>query len=295
MRRRAVMAAWVLTIGLALAESAGCNWLNLRDREESRPIPPEQLERIQQISERAQSAIDRGDYVNARADLVQLVNEEPDSPEALQRLGSVLMLEGRLPEAESSFHAALARDRDYVEAILGLGEVETLRGDTASALKRFETAILIDPRRPRAHYLLGRAREAVGQTDEALASYFRALEFDPNDVHSIVRIAAIQLARSQPDQALSRLDQAIELVSADGEARALRGLAHWKLHHIPEAIADLRAAAQRLPNRPDIYYNLALVLEADHKQTDARTAAEQALRLAPTDSAVRQLSERLRR
>jgi tetratricopeptide (TPR) repeat protein len=205
------------------------------------------------------------------------------------------MLEGRSAEAEACYHAALARDRDYVEAMLGLGQVEAQRGDMATALKRFEMAISIDPRRPKAHYLLGRVREVVGQTDEALASYFRALEFDANDSQSIVRIAAIQLARSQPDQALSRLDQAVELVPGDGEARALRGLAHWKLHHLPEAIADLRAAVQRQPDRPDIYYNLALVLEADHKRADARSAAEQALRLAPTDSAVRQLSERLRR
>ncbi len=295
MRRRAVMAAWVLTAGLALVQAAGCNWLNLRGRDEHRPASPEQTERIQQISERAQAAIDRGDYERARADLVQLVTQEPDSPEALQRLGTVLMLEGRLAEAERCFHDALARDHDYVEAILGLGQVEAQRGDAASALKRFEMAISIDPRRPRAHYLLGHMREAVGQTDEALAAYFRALEFDANDVPSIVRIAAIQLARSQPDQALSRLDQAVELSPIDGEARALRGLAHWKLHHIPDAIADLRAAAQRLPDRPDIYYNLALALEADQKRADARSAAEQALRLAPTDAAVRQLSERLRR
>jgi tetratricopeptide (TPR) repeat protein len=294
MRRRAVMAAWVLTAGLALAP-AGCNWLNLRRRDEPRPASPQQLERIQQISERAQAAIDRADYENARADLVQLVNEEPDSPEALQRLGTVLMLEGRLAEAECYFHSALARDHDYVDAMLGLGQIEAQRGDAVTALKRFDLAISIDPRRPRAHYLLGRAREAVGQTDEALASYFRALEFDGNDVQSISRIAAIQLARGQPDQALARLDQAVELAPRDGEVLALRGLAHGKLHHIPEAIADLRAAAQLLPARPDIYYHLALVLEADHKPADARSAAEQALRLAPADSAVRQLSERLRR
>jgi tetratricopeptide (TPR) repeat protein len=289
------MAAWVLTAGLALVTTAGCNGLNLRGRDTHRLASPEQIERIQQISERAQAAIDRGDYERARADLVQLVAQEPDSPEALQRLGTVLMLEGRLAEAEGCFHAALARDHDYVEAMLGLGQVEAQRGDSAAALKRFEMAISIDPRRPRAHFLLGRAREAVGQADEALAAYFRAVEFDANDVPSIVRIAAIQLVRSQPDQALSRLDQAVELAPVDGEARALRGLAHWKLHHTPEAIADLRAAAQRLPDRPDIYYNLALALEADHKRADARSAAEQALKLAPTDSAVRQLSERLRR
>lgn len=289
------MAAWVLTASLALAQGAGCGWLDLRHQDEPRQVPPGQLERIQQISERAQGAIDRGDYANARADLVRLVNEEPESPEALQRLGTVLMLEGHLAEAESYFHAALARDHDYVDAMLGLGQIEALRGDAVTALKRFDMAISLDPHRPKAHYLLGRAREAVGQTDEALASYFRALEFDPNDAQAISRIAAIQLARSQPDQALARLDQAVELAPADGEIRALRGLAHWKLHHVPEAIADLRDAAQRLPNRPDIYYHLALVLEADHKTADARSAAEQALRLAPADTAVRQLSERLRR
>ncbi len=253
------MAAWVLTAGLALAHGAGCKWLSLRHRDSSPDVSPEQLERIQQISERAQAALDRGDYENARADLTQLVNEEPESPEALQRLGTVMLLEGRLPEAERYFHAALARDRDYVDAMLGLGEIEARRGDAVTALKRFELAISIDPDRPRAHYLLGRAREAVGQADEALASYFRALEFDPNQV------------------------------------RLMRGQAHWKLHHLPEAIADLRDAAQRLPDRPDIYYQLALVLEADHKTADARSAAEQALRLAPADTAVRQLSERLRR
>lgn len=295
MRRRSVMAAWVLSAGLALALGAGCNGSNLRHRDDPRPVPPEQLERLQQISERAQAAIDRGDYANAQADLIRLVGEEPDSPEALQRLGTVMMLEGRLAEAEGYFHAALARDHDYVDAMLGLGQIEARRGDAVTALKRFEMAISLDPHRPKAQYLLGIAREAVGKTDDALASYFRALEYDPNNIPAISRIAAIQLARNQPDQALTRLDQAVELAPADGEIRALRGLAHWKVHHIPDAIADLRAAAQRLPDRPDIYYHLALVLEADHKTADARSAADQALRLAPADIAVRQLSDRLRR
>ncbi len=289
------MAAWVLSASLALAATAGCSWLGLRDRDEHPSPSPEKVEQIQQISERAQAAIDRGDYEQARADLIRLVDEEPDSPEALQRLGSVLMREGRLAEAEGCFRAALARDRDYVEAMLGLGEIEVQRGDAATAIKRFESAISIDPRRPRAHYLLGRAHEGLGHPDEALASYFRAMEFDANDVPSMARIAAIQLARGQPDQALARLDSAVELAPGDGEIRALRGLAHWRLRHIPDAIADLRAAVQRLPDRPDLYYNLALVLEADHRPADARSAAEQALRLAPTDAAVRQLSERLRR
>ncbi len=293
MGRRSFVSAWLLTA--ALVQAAGCGRIGLRFRNDPNPIPPQKLEHIRQISEKAQAEIDSGDYESARCDLVSLVNEEPDSPEALQRLGTVLMHQGRSAEAESLFQAALARDPDYVDAMLGLGQIEAQRGDTINALKRFEMAIAIDPRRPRAYFFLGQAREAVGQVDEALAAYFRALEADPNDVATIARVAAIQLGRNQPDQALVRLDQAVELAPTDGEVRVLRGLAHAKLHHIPEAIADLKDATRRLPDRPDVYYQLALVLEAGHRTADARSAAEQALRLAPADIAVRQLSERLRR
>jgi tetratricopeptide (TPR) repeat protein len=295
MRRRAVRAGWRLWVGLALAVQAGCGWLGLRGRDDRPPPTPQQVERVQQISERAQAAIDRGDYEHARIDLMQLVEEEPSSAEALQRLGSVLQWVGRWAEAEACYRAALARDRDYVEALIGLGQVEVQRGDPASALKRFESAIEIDPHRPKAHFSMGRVLEALGRTDEALAEYFRALEFDPNHAEASIRIAAIQLARNQPDQALSRLDQVVELAPQDGEARELRGLAHAKLRHFPEAIADFRAAAQLLPGRADVYYHLALALEADHHRAEALRAAEQALRLAPDHAAARGLSARLRR
>ncbi len=295
MRRRAVIAAWRLLIGLSLASYAGCAWVRVRDRDDRTPLDPHQVERIQQISERAQAALDRGEYEAAQADLLQLVKAEPDSAEAHQRLGTVLLREGRYSEAESCYRAALARDHEYVEALIGLGDVEARRGDAASALKRFEAAIEIDPHRPKAHLSMGRMREAMGQTDEALADYFRALEFDANNSEVILRIAAIQLVRHQPDQALCRLDQVVELSPNDGEARDLRGLAHWKLHHLPEAIADFHAATQGLPGRADVFYHLALALEADNKRTDALRAVEQAVRLAPGDDAVRGLSERLRR
>ena len=295
MRHRAILAGWRGLLAVALAAQAGCGWLGRRGQDDRPPLSPQQVERIQQISERAQAAIDRGDYERARTDLEQLVQEEPGSAEALQRLGRVLQLQGRWPQAEACYRAALARDRDYVEALIGLGEVEAQRGDAASAQQRFESAIELDPHRAKAHFARGRVLEALGRTDEALAAYFRALEFDPNHAEVSLRIAAIQLARNQPDQALSRLDQVVEVAHNMGEARELRGRAHLKLGHFTEAAADLRAAANQLPDRADIYYHLAVALEANHKPDEARRAADQALRLAPNDAAARGLSQRLRR
>jgi tetratricopeptide (TPR) repeat protein len=292
MRRRAVIAGWGIFCCLLTAQ-AGCSWIGLR-HDVNRPKPTrEQAAQIQQISEDAQAAIDRGDYERARVELLQLASQAPGSAEALQRLGGVLMLEKRFDDAEACFRSALKCDPDYVQALIGLGEAEAQRGDRASALKRFETAIEIDPYRPHAHFCKGRLLEAMAQPDQALAEYFRALEFDSNNPEISLRIAAIQLERNQPDQALARLDQVVELAAWNAEARLFRGQAYLALGHIPQAIADLHSATTQMPDQPQVYYYLALAFEADHKPAEALRSAQQALRLAPDDPSARGLTQRL--
>jgi len=276
-----------------LAAQAGCSWAGLRRWSDSKTPTAEEATQAQQTIEHAQEAIDRGELETARLELLQQVARTPGSAEAQQRLGAVFQLEGRMAEAKECFLKALARDPDYVDALIGLGQVETQEGDAESALKRFETAIEIDPHRTQAHVSLGSLLQVMGRTDAALAEYFRALEGEPNNAETSRCIAALQLARNQPDQALSRLDRVLELAPDDGEARFFRGRAHLALGHIPRAIADFNDAAGRLPGRPDIYYHLALALEADHKPADALRAAQNALRLAPDFVEAQGLSNRL--
>src|SRR4051812_1551698 len=103
MRRRAFIAGWVLSLWLMLGGMPGCAWFGMQGRDDHKPPTPEQAARIQQISERAQAAIDRGDLEQARAELLELVAQDPSSVEARQRLGMVWLLEGRPAEAAASF------------------------------------------------------------------------------------------------------------------------------------------------------------------------------------------------
>jgi tetratricopeptide (TPR) repeat protein len=254
-----------------------------------------QSARCQELSELAQAAIDRREYPQAQGMLEQLLAEAPHLAEAHQRLGLVLQAQGRLSEAAAAYRKALQLDPEYVAALIGLGEIEAQLGQPEAALQRFDTAIEIDPQQARAHLAQGRVLEALGRIDEALAAYFRTLELDPAAAGVILRIATIQLGRNQPDQALARLDQAIELIPDDTEAHYQRGRAHLALSHLPHAIADFQFAARRFPQRPDVFYHLALALSADHKPREALQAAEQALKLAPNDAAARDLSRQLRR
>jgi tetratricopeptide (TPR) repeat protein len=293
MRRRASIAPWYLSL-ILLSFSGGCSTLSARQGSFQELPTREEATQAQQISERAQEAFDHGDFEQARMELLQLVALSPRAAEAHQRLGKVLELEGRLSEADACFRRALELDADYTDALIGLGNIEAARGDLPSALKRYESAIEIEPHDAEAHFARGQTLQAMGRTDDALAAYFRTLEFNPLRAHVNHRIGAIQLARTQADQALARLDQAVDLDGADGELRLLRGRAHLALRHIPEAVADFRAAAIRLPDRADVYFQLAVALEAAHQKADALQAAEQALRLAPDYADARDLSRRLR-
>ncbi len=292
MRRRVGYAEWVLLLWL-LAAQAGCSWAGLRRWSDRAAPTPEESAQAQQIIEHAQAAVDHGDVATAEAVLLEQVARTPASAVAQQRLGTVYLLEDRLGEAKDCFSRALKLDPDYVDALIGLGQVETQEGDAESACKRFETAIEIDPHRTQAHFALGSVLQIMGRTDSALAEYFRALECDPNHAEASRCIAAVQLSRNQPEQALSRLDRVLEMAADDGEARFLHGRAQLALGHTEAAIADLNTTIKRLPGRSDVYYHLALALEADHKPAEALRAAQEAQRISPDFTQAQNLSSRL--
>jgi tetratricopeptide (TPR) repeat protein len=251
--------------------------------------------RSQELSQGAQAAIDRHDDAAALALLRELAALEPWSAEANHRLGRVLQSQGRFAEAETAYRRALTLDKEYVGAMIGLGSIDEALGRPADGLTEFDKAIEIDPHQAEAHLERGRALEGLGRTDEALAAYFRTLEFAPNSLQAKLRVATLQLARGEPDQALARLDPLVEQYPDDAEARHQRGRAHLALNHLPQARDDLKLAAIRLPDRPEVHYHLALALAADHETKAAIAAAEHALQLAPNYAEARALSEKLHR
>ena len=296
MRRGALSAGSgfaLLALGLSGGAGFGTAW---RDRAEQRGAAlASQSAQSQGLSREAQAAIDRRDDATALALLQRLVAVSPKSAEAHHRLGRVLQGQGRLAEAEASYRRALDLDHEYGAAMIGIGSIDAARGRADEALKRFEASIELDPHNAEAHLARARALESLTRPDDALAAYFRVLEFDPNSRDARLRVATLQIDRSQTDQALSRLDRLVEQVPDDAEARHQRGRAHLALNHPALATSDLKFAASKLSNRPDVLYQLALALEAGHDTPAALEAAERALKLAPGFADARALTEKLRR
>jgi len=251
MRHRAVIAGCCVALGLM----PGCAGARLR-RDRAAESPAEASIR-RELRQAATASMDRGDYVQARADL--------------------------------------AIEPRYVGALIGLGQVAARLGRPEEALRRFETAIEFDPHQAEAHFARGQVLETLGRADDALAAYFHSLELNPAGASAMTRVAALQLDRGKPDQALVRLEQASELAPDDAEIRYRRGLAYLALKRPEKATPDLRFAADRLAGRGDVFLALAQALDADRKPAEARQAVDKALALQPDSRIARDLAERLRR
>lgn len=292
MRLGAVIAG--ITAALLALALSGCAALRA-PRSARKQVAAIQTAQGRELSRNAQAAIDNHDDAAALAFLTQLAAIEPRSAEVQNRLGGVLQQLGRNAEAEAAYRKALGLDREYVGALIGLGSIEAAVGRPQEALKRFDDALEIDPHQAGAHLGRAHALESLGNPDDALAAYFRVLEFAPNSTDARLRVSVLQLAANAPDQALTRLDTLVEQDPDNLEARFQRGRAHLALNHNAQARDDLQLAVAKLPNRPDILYNLALALAAHNETKAALAAADQALRLAPDYADARTLSAKLRR
>jgi tetratricopeptide (TPR) repeat protein len=115
-------------------------------------------------------------------------------------LGTVLVAEGALPEAEAAYRRALELEPGYLRARYNLGVVLGMQGRADEAIRALEAALAIDPADPAAHQSLGILREGRGQRREAALHYRRALAREPGRSVAALKLAWILATDSGADR-----------------------------------------------------------------------------------------------
>lgn len=217
-----------------------------------------------------------GDLEGGVAELSRATELAPSDPTAYDNLGQLLMLQGRISEAEAAWrhaltiedsprlrtalatavaatgrlgeaagllHQALALDPQYGAAWAQLGAVLLLRGDLASAGEALATAKRLHPDDlgPRRHLAL--ALLALGRTDEAVVELGELVRLAPDDATSRVDLAVLHLAAGRAAPALTQLDRALEATPDDGRARLHRAFALREVGRVTEGDELLREIA----------------------------------------------------
>ncbi len=222
---------------------------------------------------------------------------EPNDHEALTNLAQALGEQGDsdlLDEAEAACRRALALAPGFADALDNLGNVLRLRGRLDEAVACYRRALLGDPRRASSHHLIGHVLQHCGRFDEAARFYEAARALQPKDPRFHADFGSLAAVRGDYDesarhylsavmfdpnfveghqgrgQALLELELLDEAEISFGEAlrldptlaRSWVGLARLQSERgdLDLACQSARAALAHQPNQADAHWRLAITL-----------------------------------
>jgi tetratricopeptide (TPR) repeat protein len=202
--------------------------------------------------------------------------------EAHYYLGSVLSVQGKVPEAKAHYEQALRFNPDYAEPHYNLGVLLKDQGHVPEAMAHYEQALRINPDYAEAHCNLGVALQQVGQVPEAMAHYKQALRLKPDFAEAHYNLGGTLQQAGQVPEAIAHYEQALRIKPAYAEAHNNLGAALIGVGRVQEAIPHCEQALRIKPTYAEAHNNLGAALIGVGRVQEAIPHCEQALRIKPT-------------
>lgn len=256
-----------------------------------------------------------GDGSNAVVHLRRVAQLMPHIVQTYTLLGSILMEQSRLGEAEAAYEQAQRLRRDDLESRIGLGRVRLAQNRGAEAIDHFRRAVKLQPQAGRTHNHLGvallqlkRAAEAeaafraalrvepdflaarlnlgsalvaLGRADEAIASYQELLRTNPANTTVRIKLGKTHAQQGRVEEALAEYTEAVRQQPEDFEARSALGDALIRAQRYAAAVEQFAIAVKLKPDSFEAHLNYGSLLARQGKAAEARNQFEEALRLKP--------------
>ena len=223
----------------------------------------------------------------AQAKFEEALRINPDSAEALNGLGNVLMDSQQFDEALPIFERATQVDPKFGRAYTGWGwALSEQPGKQDEAIAKYLKAIEIDPTDAYAYVNLGVARRAQGDQEEARRDYEQAMRIDPQNALAYNDMGNLLLAEKNATGALKNYEQAIEINPEYTHSYYGRGIALRNLGQLDKAGASFQKALELRPRKElarDAHNGWGGVLRKQGKWDEAIAHFQEAIRLDPAD------------
>jgi predicted CXXCH cytochrome family protein len=155
-----------------------------------------------------------------------------------------------------------------------------------SAVQELVAAELTDSDRPEAHLNLGLLDTKRLQRTEADAQYHTALRLDPTFVPALVNLADLDRMRGMDQQGAELLRKAASIEPGNPDIRHALGLLLVRQNNYPDAMDQLRQAAELAPDNARYAYVYAIALNSVGQPAGALAVLERAHQQHATDTDV---------
>lgn len=230
-------------------------------------------------------------HSDAEKVLRDLLQREPDNPQALEQLSQLLMDQGRTQEAVALLSQA-ARGSGSPDVYDLLGDAYTQEKDWPQAEHAYQQAAQEDPDEPSHLQGLAEALIEQGKYQQALDQYKKLAELQPGTAENYVRMAELYRRLGQFDQAKTSILRAKQL--APGNLQVLyneallyedQGQYSRAIGILTDAIAGMKAQAGKENGSTGaiaiLYEQLGHVYTQAHQYPQAIETYEQLSKLGP--------------
>lgn len=188
---------------------------------------------------------------------------------------------GRLVEAEALYRQILDSDPEQPEALHWLGVIELQQGHPQAAVELIEQALKVRPGYAGACNNLGLALQAQQRLPEAEQAFRRALGLEPDDADIHLNLGLVLRHQDKQTEAIAAFERACTLDPDDPAIQNHLGLALQAVSRLPEAITAFERAVAASPDFVDAQRNLAAALSTNGRLGAAVQAYRQLLKLRP--------------
>ncbi len=190
-------------------------------------------------------------------------------------------LTGRLVEVALGYQQMLERDPQNPEALVGMGLVALASGQTGEAIRMAQAGVAAAPQMGPAWVTLGQSLKASGRMDEAEAAYLKVIHMDGMDVLARMGMGELRLAQKRPEDAMAEFGLALSRQPGLAAARLGMGNAKSSLGFHAEALHEYEQALAVKPKLPEAEFAAGYALMQLGRQTEAEQRYRRALAMRP--------------
>jgi tetratricopeptide (TPR) repeat protein len=206
---------------------------------------------------------------------------KPDYAAARERLGVALEEQGREDDALATYAELLRLRPNFAAAHYHTGVILLKRHQPADAIPHFQAALRTRPSADLAYIGLGMAAAQLGRPQEAITKYEQALALNPNSAEAHYDYANVLASVHRDQQALPHYEMAIQLNPDFAEAHCNYANSLRALGRSAEACAQYRRALSLQPKDASAHFGLGVALEELGRTSEALASYTEAIRIAP--------------
>jgi tetratricopeptide (TPR) repeat protein len=243
---------------------------------------PKNLIDISNAYDEAADLFAQGQTDEALSILQDLVEKQPRSSQAYQKLAYAYHQVGRLADSIRVLERAL-ESGVYEMSLTALLSAYLLEADrVGEARGLLEELVDRHPDYAEGHNYLGVAYGRLGLTDESRLEFEKVIELDPSSARTYNNLGALALGRRDLGQARGYFEQALRYDSDLAVAHNGLGVVYAQSGDMVSAIEAWKKAVELAPRMFDTLYNLGMVL-ADRSPQEAMTYLERFSQEAPPE------------